>query len=168
LENYGSNVSLAQYQSVKPSIPRPEKFSIKREYRLDSSGAKFRRSFSSKRILKGNSENFSQPVEYKNLKKFGFDIGDIKKEEKINEDMIQLGKALTTLCKCVKESLEYLKINEFGKAKFSLVSRNWEYAELDWEKYKRKLEVEHGIEFYKFGENGELLNNPKSAAQTVA
>jgi len=152
--NYTSN---SNYQSVKPSIPRPkDKLSIKKEYRLDSNARSFQRGYSSIRKI-SILENLRNPVIYKNLEKEGFSMKTIEKEEKINEDMIKMGKALITLCKCIKESIGFLKIHDFGRAKFSLVSKQWEFAEMDWEKFKGRLEELHGIDFYKVGDDGMII-----------
>lgn len=52
------------------------------------------------------------------------------------------------MCKCVKDSLTHLKNNEIGRAKFSLISREWEFSELDFEKHSDKLKKIHKVEMY--------------------
>lgn len=61
--------------------------------------------------------------------------------------MKNIAKSLLQMAKCVKESITHLKSGELGKAKFSLLSKEWEFAEMDYSKYKKSL-TDHGVETF--------------------
>ena len=81
------------------------------------------------------------------------------------------------MCKCIKDSLTNLKNNDIGRAKFSLLSREYEYAEMDIEKANHKLDDVHNVNMYrglaveeyklKKDEKGKALKEVKTTVQKV-
>ena len=85
-------------------------------------------------------EYSTMPINFKNLRKFDFDFERIEREEKVNKSMTKLAESLLEISKCIKNSLAYMRVDDMVKSRFSMVSRNYEFAEKDYNKYK--LEVE--------------------------
>lgn len=86
--------------------------------------------------------------QFKALAPYEISIETFEKEGEINGDITIVAKSLLQMCKCVKDSLTHLKNNEIGRAKFSLISREWEFSELDFEKHSDKLKKIHKVEMY--------------------
>ena len=108
--------------------------------------------------------------QFKVLAAEGLSIETFEKEEEVNSDMSVVAKSLLQMCKCVKESLAYLKTNDIGRAKFSVISREWEFAEMDFEKHSAKLKDEHGVELFddKKLEEFKMAKTDKGEHETLA
>lgn len=114
---------------------------------------------------------------FKALEPYNISIETFDKEGEVNGDITIVAKSLLQMCKSVKESLSHLRCNDLGRAKFSLISREWEFAEMDFEKHSNKLSAIHGVDMYKGkkleefklkkGDTGRNLKFVKSSVEKV-
>lgn len=79
-------------------------------------------------------------------------------EEEINQDIKNLAKSLLQMAKCVKESINHLKNEDLSKAKFALISREWEFAEMDYAKHNQTLGTHEGLQTFE----GDCLDGYKA------
>lgn len=84
--------------------------------------------------------------EFRELVHHGITVKTFETEEEINQDIKNIAKSLLQMAKCVKESITHLKSEELGRAKFSLISKEWEFAEMDYSKHRKSLIDSHGVD----------------------